>query len=47
MKLAFRKQGTAPKNLNLLKAEDIQTAAQLLSQGYTKSALLVSKAAKN
>lgn len=46
MKFAFRKQGKAPKNLNLLKAEDIQTAAQLLSQGYTKSALPVSKAAK-
>lgn len=46
MKFAFRKQGKASKNLNLLKAEDIQTAAQLLSQGYTKSALPVSKAAK-
>lgn len=46
MKFAFRKQGMTSKNLNLLNPEDIKTATQLIDQGYTKSALPVSKPAK-
>ena len=46
MKFAFRKSGKATKNLNLLKPEDVEIARMLISQGYTKSDLPVSKPAK-
>lgn len=46
MKFAFRKHGKATKNLNLLKEEDMEIARMLISQGYTKSDLPVSKPAK-
>lgn len=46
MKFAFRKSGQATKNLNLLKPEDVEIARILISQGYTKSDLPVSKPAK-
>lgn len=46
MKFAFRKSGKATKNLNLLKQEDVEIAKMLISQGYTKSDLPVSKPAK-
>lgn len=45
MKFAFKK-GKATKNLNLLKPEDVEIARMLISQGYSKSALPVSKSAK-
>ena len=46
MKFAFRKSGKATKNLNLLNSEDVKTAGILISQGYTKSDLPLSKPAK-
>ena len=46
MKFAFRKSGKATKNLNLLKPEDVEIARMLISQGYTKSDLPISKPAK-
>lgn len=46
MKFAFRKKGKATKNLNLLKPEDVEIARKLISQGYTRSDLPVSKPAK-
>lgn len=46
MKFAFRKKGKPTKNLNLLKPEDVEIARMLISQGYTKSDLPVSKSAK-
>lgn len=46
MKFAFRKSGKATKNLNLLNPEDVEIARMLISQGYTKSDLPVSKPAK-
>lgn len=46
MKFSFRKKGKATKNLNLLNSEDVKTARLLISQGYTKSDLPLSKPAK-
>lgn len=46
MKFAFRKRGNPTRNLNLLKQEDVETARMLISQGYTKSDLPISKPAK-
>lgn len=46
MKFAFRKKGKAPQYLNLLKEEDVEKAKNLISQGYMKSDLPVSKPAK-
>lgn len=45
MKFAFRKEGDI-KKLNLLKEDDVKTARRLISQGYTRSDLPVSKPAK-
>lgn len=46
MKFAFRK-GKKMKQLNLLDSEDTKIAKALISQGYMKSDLPVSKPAKN
>lgn len=46
MKFAFRKKGKVPQYLNLLKEEDVEKAKNLISQGYMKSDLPVSKPAK-
>lgn len=45
MKFPFRK-GKTTKNLNLLSSDDLEIAKLLISQGYTKSDLPVSKPAK-
>ena len=46
MKFTFRKDRKKPRNLNLLNQEDIETAKLLISQGYRKSDLPISKTAK-